>query len=77
VREVDLIHAPCLNGILKIGVKAYDLCGVECDVTKLWCCTNRKKTFAELTRDNDISMRIPALMINRVNPEENEVNIAL
>jgi hypothetical protein len=65
-REIDLVMAPCTNGILKVGATAFDLCNEESGVTRLWYDIPRKKVMAELTRNDDVSMRIPALTIKMV-----------
>jgi hypothetical protein len=71
---VELIYAPCRNGVIKVGSLVYDLTGVQCQVTRLWCVTARKKAMVELVRE-DILMRVPALMVNLVDPVGKEVHI--
>jgi hypothetical protein len=73
---VELIHAPCVNGVLKVGVKALDLCGAECVVHRLWFSVTHKKAMVELVRPNEeyISMSLPAIIVKMLDYVVEEVS---
>jgi hypothetical protein len=63
--ELELLHAPCRNGVIYKGAKVYDLSGDECNVGKLWYSADYKKAMVEIVRLNNahISMCLPATMV--------------